>query len=481
MRLAGSLRATFTWWFAGTLVLLYGVAATAVWVHLRAADRHYAILTLKAEGEAVASYLAATGRLDAPEFAAPETAPFPIWFRLRQGALILAETPGAPAPASGHGNPTANGTATEWASSIKGSHLSVHHAVGGSLQGAVLEVIAPTAPVLAAERRLALALGLVGIGMIPLAVLGGRFLAQRAVRSVEELVARIRTLDSSRLGDRLVLPRGTVEEVAVLAGAFNELLTALETNVETMRRFTADASHEIRNPLSVLRVGLEVALRRPRDVPEYRRLIQDNLQEIQRLQAVLEGLLGLAREVPGAPHPLVRTTVDVSGLVEQTVEMFSTVAIERGIRIDMAIEPDTLIQGDAHLLRLAVFNLIDNALKHSPPDTRVEVSLRARDGEMALLVADQGAGVAPERREGLFRRYSRAQPTDEAGVGGLGLSVVAWVASRHGGHARVVDSAGGATFEFSLPDSSLEEPTSAGPGTAPPAAGGRSNPSEARA
>src|SRR6185503_13776803 len=124
-------------------------------------------------------------------------------------------------------------------------------------------------------------------------------------------------------------------------------LTTLETNVETMRRFTADASHEIRNPLSVLRVGLEVALRRPRDVPEYRRLIQDNLQEIQRLQAVLEGLLGLAREVPGAPHPLVRTTVDVSGLVEQTVEMFSTVAIERGIRIDMAIEPDTLIQGDA--------------------------------------------------------------------------------------------------------------------------------------
>jgi signal transduction histidine kinase len=459
MRLAGSLRATFTWWFAGTLVVLYGVAATAVWVHLRAADRHYAILTLKAEGEAVASYLAATGRLDAPEFAAPETAPFPIWFRLRQGALILAETPGAPTLAAGRGGPAGDVTPTEWASSIKGAYLSVHHTVGGSLQGAVLEVIAPTAPVLAAERRLALGLGLGGILVIPLAALGGRFLAQRAVRSVDELVARIRTLNSSRLGDRLVLPRGTVEEVALLAGAFNELLGALETNVETMRRFTADASHEIRNPLSVLRVGLEVALRRPRDVAEYRRLIQDNLQEIERLQAVLEGLLALAREVPGAPHPLVRTAVDVSGLVARTVETFSTVASERGIRIDTTIEPDILMHADAHLLRLAAFNLVDNAVKHSPPDTRVEVRLGARNGEMALVVADQGTGVAPDRREGLFRRYSRAQPAGEAGVGGLGLSVVAWVAARHGGHVRIVDSACGATFEFSLPSLSREELT----------------------
>ena len=100
----------------------------------------------------------------------------------------------------------------------------MHHTVGGLFQGAVLEVITPTAPVSAAERRLAFALALGGIVVIPLAAPGGRFLAQRAVRSVDDLVARIRTLNSSRLGDRLVLPRGTVEKSAVLAGAFNELL-----------------------------------------------------------------------------------------------------------------------------------------------------------------------------------------------------------------------------------------------------------------
>jgi signal transduction histidine kinase len=479
MRLAGSLRATFTWWFAGTLVVLYGVAATAVWLHLRAGDRHYAILTLKAEGEAVASYLAATGRIDAPEFAAPETAPFPIWFRLRQATRILAETPGAPALTVGSVSPTEDGTPTEWASSIRGAYLSVHHAVGGSLQGTVLEVIAPTAPILAAERRLALALALGGIVVIPLAALGGRFLAQRAVRSVDDLVARIRTLNSNRVGDRLVLPPGTVEEVTVLAGAFNDLLGALENHVETMRRFTADASHEIRNPLSVLRVGLEVALRRPRDAKEYRRLIHDNVQEIQRLQAVLEGLLALAREGPGAPHPLVQTAVDFSDVVAHTIETFATVASERGIAIDTAIEPEIVIQGDAHVLRLAAFNLVDNALKHSPRDTRVAVSLAAGNGEITLVVADEGAGIPLERREGLFQRYSRARSTREAGVGGLGLSVVAWVAARHGGQVRLVDSTRGATFELSLPGPARAE---LGPGIleTSPVARSRPHPSDAR-
>ena len=319
MHPARSLRAAFTWWFASTLVVLYGVVATVVWLHSQANDQQYAILTLKAEGEAVAGYLAATGRLDAPEFRAPETAPFPIWFRLRQGSQVLAETPGAPVLAARFSAPTKDEILTEWAPSIKGPYLGVHHAIGGSLQGATLEVIAPTVSLLSAERRLAIGLVLGGILVIPLAALGGRLLARRALRSVNGLMTGIRALDSSRLSDRLRLPPGTLEEVAILANAFNDLLDALETNVETMRRFTADASHEIRNPLSVLRIGLEVALRRPRSVKEYRQVIHENLQEIERLQAVLEGLLALAREVPGAPYPLVSMAVDISHLLSQTV------------------------------------------------------------------------------------------------------------------------------------------------------------------
>ena len=457
MHPARSLRAAFTWWFAGTFVVLYGVVATAVWLHSRSSDQQYAIFTLKAEGEAVAGYLGATGRLDAPEFRAPETAPFPIWFRLRQGTRVLAETPGAPELTPRPSAPTKDEILTEWAPSIKGTYLSVHHAIGGSLQGATLEVIAPTASLLAAERRLGAGLVLGGILVIPLAALGGRLLARRALRSVNGLMTGIRGLDSTRLSERLTLPPGTLEEVAILANAFNDLLDALETNVETMRRFTADASHEIRNPLSVLRVGLEVALRRPREAEEYRRVIGENLQEIQRLQAVLEGLLALAREVPGAPPPLLSTPVDIAHLLSQTVETFSTVASERGIRIEEAIEPGLVVRGDAHLLRLAAFNLIDNALKHGPAGSRVRVTLTRRASAIELVVADQGPGVTPESRPHLFHRYARAARTAEPGVGGLGLSVVAWVAERHGGQVRLLDQAPGAAFQITLPSAEPED------------------------
>jgi signal transduction histidine kinase len=441
----------FTWWFAATLVVLYGVGATAVWLYSRTSDRHYAILTLKAEGEAVAGYLAATGRLDAPEFAGLETAPFPIWFRLWQDAQVLAETPGAPASVVPHHGPTKDEILTAWAPSIRGPFVSVYHVVGGPLQGAILEVIAPTASVLRAEQRLGVGLALGGIIVIPLAALGGRVLAQRALRPVDGLVTRIRSLDSARLSDRLSVPPGTVEEVTILASAFNDLLDVLERNVDTMRRFTADASHEIRNPLSVLRLGLEVALRRPRDVAEYRHVIQENLQEIERLQAVLEGLLTLAREVPGAPHPLASAPVDLSELIAQTADTFATAAAERGIRIDRDIQPDLAVQGDAHLLRLVVFNLLDNALKHSPPDATVRVVLAGQGDEVNLRVSDEGPGVAPENRERLFRRYSRAVRAGEPGVGGLGLSVVAWVAERHRGRVQLLDTARGAKFEVTLP------------------------------
>lgn len=463
MRPTRSLRSAFTWWFAGTLVVLYGVVATGVWLHARAGDQHSAILTLKAEGEAVAAYLASTGRIDAPEFAAPEATPFPIWFRLRQGARILAQTPGAPDLPLRRPRPSKDEILTEWSPPIKGPYLTVYHTIGGPLQGSTLEVIAPTASLLAAQHKLAAALAIVGLVVIPLAALGGRFLAQWALRSMDRLVTGIRALDSGRLSDRLELPDGAVAEVAVLARAFNQLLDTLESSVDTMRRFTADASHEIRNPLSVLRTGLEVALRRPRKAEEYRILIQENLQEIQRLQAVLEGLLALAREVPGAPYVRPKTAVNLSRLLEQTSDTFSTVAAERGIRIEEDIAPDLSVEGDAQLLRLAAFNLIDNALKHSPTDETVVVTLAACGAEVELVVADHGPGVAPENRERIFRRNARAERTAAPGVSGLGLGVVSWVTERHGGRVQLLDTARGAAFRITLPGLSYRGPVTDAP------------------
>jgi signal transduction histidine kinase len=439
----------FTWWFAGTLFILYGVAAGAIWFHARTSDHHYAVLTLKAEAEVVAAYLTTTGRADAPEFRAPEATPFPIWFRLIQGGRVVVQTPGAPPIPVGKGFPANDEILTEWSPTLRGSYLVVYHAVGGALGDGLLQVIAPTASLVSAQRRLAGILVVVGLVVIPLAVLGGRRLAQRALRPLDGLVAQIHALDSSRLNNRLELPESPVEEVVVFAGAFNELLDRLETSVELMRHFTADASHEIRNPLTVIRTGLEVALRRPRPPEEYRALMEENLQEIRRLQAVLEGLLAMAREVPGSPYPISMAPVDFSRLLEQTADTFSTVAAERGILIEEDVQPSLVLEGDAQLLRLAVFNLIDNAIKHSPAEETVHLKALAREDEIELVVADAGPGVAVANRKHLFSRFFRGDQT--RGVGGLGLSVVWWVTELHGGRVRLLDTERGAAFELALP------------------------------
>jgi signal transduction histidine kinase len=154
------------------------------------------------------------------------------------------------------------------------------------------------------------------------------------------------------------------------------------------------------------------------------------------------------------------------------------VATERGIRIEPDIGPGLAVRGDAHLIRLAAFNLIDNALKHSPANETVRVTLAARDAEVELVVADRGEGVAPGNRDRLFRRYARGVRSGDPGVGGLGLSVVAWVTRRHGGHVRLLDTARGAAFQVVLPGLVPDAPVGPAREALPATAGGPRAPRE---
>jgi hypothetical protein len=173
------------------------VGATAIWLHSRTSDHHPAVLTLKAQAALAAAYLTTHERVDAPEFRAPEATPFPIWFRLIQGGRVIAQTPGSPPIPVGKGLPSNDEILTEWSPILRGRYLVVYHMVGGALGGAMLQVIAPTASLVSADRRLALTLLAAGLVVIPLAALGGRRLAQRALRPLDGLVAQIRALDSA--------------------------------------------------------------------------------------------------------------------------------------------------------------------------------------------------------------------------------------------------------------------------------------------
>lgn len=453
MRRRRSLEDAFTWWFAGTLLLLYGVLATVAAVDAATDAERDVVMALKSEAEAVAAYVAATGRLDTPELEAPEREPVPLWLRVVAGGEVVAATPGAPALPElppDEAAAAARGEAVTVEAAEPGAVILVRHAVGGLGQGLAVEAVGSTAPLVASRRRLRLVLVLVGLIVIPAAAFGGRLLARWALRPVDALVAAIGTIDSERLGERLTLPADAAVEVATLAGAFNRLLDRLQASVEATRRFTADASHELRNPLSVLRTGLEVALRRPRPAEEYRDLLRRNLEEIQRVQTVVEGLLTLARDAPGQREALEPEPVDLARLSEQTAAAFAAVAGEAGIAVELRV-PALTLTADPRLLRLLLFNLLDNAIKHSPDGGRVVLAAEACGGGVRLVVEDSGPGVAPEDRGRLFDRFYRPRRAAGQGVGGLGLAVVRWVAEAHGGTVALLDREQGAAFEVVLP------------------------------
>jgi len=453
-----SLKVVFGWWFAATLLTLYGVIAAAVYLNTRSSAQRDIQLIVKSEAETVASYIGSTGRLDPPELAEPERSPFTIWIRLIGDGKLVAATPGVPdLPILPHLRSADSSTTSHW---LRGEDhlLVVQHDVGGQRPDLLVEAVGRIGPALEAQRRVRNGLLLGGLVVIPIAAFGGRLLAARAMRSVDSLVSAIRKLDSERLADRLVLAGPTVDEVAVLTGAFNDLLSRLEASVETMRRFTADASHEIRNPLTILRTGFEVALRRPRSAEEYQTLLRKHLQEIDRLQRVVEGLLAFARQEPGRETPIVRERLDFSHLVTESAASFEEMAAERRVGIACRIEPGLEVLGDEGLLRLIGFNLIDNALKHSPDGSAVEISLTPQAGLVRMVVADSGRGVPEADRPRIFDRFFRNEPTGAANaVGGLGLSVVRWVSETHGGSVRLLDQSPGAAFEVLLPLASPQD------------------------
>ena len=434
-----------TWWFAVSLLALYGLPATLVYLYESVQARQYSMLTLKTEAESLASYVAQSGSLDAPELRKPEEAPIPMWLRVTRDGRVLAQTPGTPTL------PARNGPEEVVSVSYGREYIVVRHEVGGRTPGQWVEAIGSMEPLEQDQRRLGAGLLLIGLVVIPLAALGGRALAGRALRPIGGLVAAIRGLDPAHMDSRLPVPGKVVEEVTVLSTAFNGLLDRLDENVDRMRRFTADASHEIRNPLSVLRTGLEIGLRRERSVPEYQELLRENLREIERLHAVVEGLLLLARDGSREGLRMAREPVDLSQVVSETAGSLAASAAEFGVRIEMTAEPGCTVAGDAGLLRLVVFNLLDNALKHSPEGESVSVEVGRSNGDAALRIADRGPGVRPEDRDRLFERFFRGGPASGTGVGGIGLSVVRWVAEAHGGSVRLLDSDRGAVFEVVLP------------------------------
>lgn len=452
MRRPRSLKGRLTWWLGGAMLALYGAGAALGWLYATGTARQLAVVALRNETEALASSLRATGQLDAPELSGVEKDPIPFWLRIVRHGKVVAASPGAPELPPLVGVPSDRVFAV---STVEGPRplLHVRHLVGPAMPELSVEGIGSLEPLVQRAHRLALRLAIAGLVVIPLAAYGGRRLASRALAPVDHLVAATQRLGPEHLDERLPLSAATVDEVAALVGAFNQLLDRLQQSAQNLSRFAADASHEIRNPLTVLRTGLEVALRRDRSPEEYRELLRGNLREIERLHEVVEGLLAMARASPGAPVARQLAPVELAPLVEETLRRFDAVAAERRIEIVRRLSPDLVVDGDAALLRLIVFNLVDNALKHGPAGAPIDVVLEPADRFASLTVSDAGAGIPAEARQRLFERFYRVEANGEngAGIGGLGLAVSRWVAEGHGGEVTLDTGGPGTRFVVRLP------------------------------
>lgn len=281
----------------------------------------------------------------------------------------------------------------------------------------------------------------------------GYFLAARALAPVAAITARAASINAQDLSARLNLHLPD-DELGRLARTFDGMLGRIEDAFERQRRFTGDAAHELRTPLSLMRSEVDLALARPRTPAEYQAALTSLESDLQRLTGLVGTLLELARSDAGALE-LEKGQIDVVELIDLVREQFSGTAEAAGIEIVADVRPCTVVADEDRILQVLV-NLVDNALNHTPRGGRVTLGCAplAGDGGVRIWVADTGSGIAPEHISRLFDRFYRVDTgrTRSHGGAGLGLSISKAIVEAHGGTISTSSTPGsGATFQVVLP------------------------------
>jgi len=286
-----------------------------------------------------------------------------------------------------------------------------------------------------------------------LAGFGGYALARKALAPIDSMATQAKTISAERLGDRLSIETPE-DELGKLGTVFNDMLGRLQTAFDQLRRFTSDASHELRTPLTAIRSVGEVALQDQRSSVEYRDVIGSMLEEVDRLTRLSESLLALSRADAGHIQ-LQREVIPLLQLAKEASSVVEVLAEEKRQRIDIEGDAGLLVSADRLILRQAIVNLLDNAIKYSATESRVLVRVQSGGDKQAFLdVVDQGPGIPNEHRPYVFDRFYRVDKarTREWGGAGLGLSITRWAVEAHGGAITLISEEGhGTTFRVALP------------------------------
>jgi two-component system, OmpR family, sensor kinase len=330
--------------------------------------------------------------------------------------------------------------------------VMTHPVVEADRVTSVIQVGMSLESVSVAQRRFLLVMATLLPLMLLLAGGGGWLLARRALRPVDRMSAAARRISAEHLNARLD-SSGSGDELDRLAQTLNDMLGRLDAGFRQIRQFSADASHELQTPLTILKGELEVALRAPRSAAEYQRVLASALEECEQLTHLVEGLLLLARADAGVLR-IDHQPVDLAHLVAEIDEQVGILADTHAVSLCLGPVEALTTVGDREHLRRLLLNLIDNSIKYTPPGGRITLALEQEDGWAALQVSDTGIGLSLEEQERIFQRFYRSTNThlpDEGGSG-LGLCIAQSIAEAHGGHIRVDSIPGrGSTFTVLLP------------------------------
>ena len=295
---------------------------------------------------------------------------------------------------------------------------------------------------------LATLLGLGGPIALILAALAGYWVTGTALRPVEGMRRRAAEISTGGSGERLPVPP-VDDELGRLGTTLNEMLGRLEGAIERERRFVDDASHELRTPLALHRAELELALRYGDDPEGLRRSIASAIEEVDRLVALAEALLVVARSGEDG-LALTREPVSVGDLFATVLERFRARAAHANRSLEIVAGSELTVAGDRLRLEQALTGLVDNALRHGAGEVRLWAE--ERDGEVVMHVTDEGAGFPNDFIAHAFERFSRADAARARGGVGLGLAIVDTIATAHGGSARARNlPEGGADVSIALP------------------------------
>jgi signal transduction histidine kinase len=290
------------------------------------------------------------------------------------------------------------------------------------------------------------------LGVLFVASLGvGWVVAGRVLRPIGRITSVARDIQATDLSRRIELP-GPDDELKQLADTFDAMLARLDAAFAAQRQFTADASHELRNPLAIIRTNVDVALANPNADPEdLRQTIVVVKRASDRMARLVDDLLALARrQEPTLEHE----PVDLGVAVAEASDDFVVPAAARNIVLDRVTAPDVVVTGDRDALKRAVANLLENAVRLAPTGSRIRLATGSEGDRAWIAVTDEGPGIAPEDQPHVFDRFWRADKGRSRADGGtgLGLAIVRQIAESHGGEVRLQSKVGvGSSFVIWLP------------------------------